>query len=68
METTAPEALRAARLEQQATLRDWASRLRISVGHLSRLERGLVPNVGVDLAVRVRNLAGIPIEAWVEEE
>lgn len=36
-------------------------------GHLSRIERGLVETISVDLAVAIQKLTGIPVESWRSE-
>lgn len=58
--------LRTARKRQKLTSAEVASRLGISQGYYSRLERGYVESLDVRLALRIEAALGIPVTSWAE--
>jgi len=54
--------LRERRQKRGGTLANWASRLGVSTGQLSRLERGLVGRVDFEVLEQVKRLYGISDE------
>lgn len=56
--------LRPIREQRQKLLAEYADRLGITEGHLSRIERGLVESIPVELAWGIRRVYGVPLKAW----
>lgn len=46
------------------SLAAYAKRLSITDGHLSRIERGLVPTIPADLAWGLHRVYGVPLKAF----
>ena len=60
--------LRKARKRLRLTSDQVATRLGISQGYYSRLERGHVERLDVRLAIRIEAVLGIPVSSWIDGE
>lgn len=56
--------LRSKREALGETLDQAAAAIGCDASHLSRIERGLIETISVDLALRIRERFDIPVEAW----
>ena len=60
----AAKRLRSLRKERGLSLRESADLLCISAAWLSRVERGHLDDITVDLAFKIRDVFGLPVEIW----
>jgi transcriptional regulator with XRE-family HTH domain len=56
--------LRTIRTKRKASLASYAKKVGVSIGQLSRIERGLIGSLDITTALRISDVYGLPLEAW----